>query len=139
MTPIRSTGRLVRVVILKEYSIENHSRLLRFTANNGQREVEATALTLDAPDLKDRLGEELYQTLQDDVELIEGAGADFDQSRIDSGKLTPVFFGSALTNFGVEPFLEEFPSDDNNTRSRVRKADTGIIDPFSEDFFGICI
>ena len=107
-------------------------QIVAFTANNGQREVEATALTLDAPDLKDRLGEELYQTLQDDVELIEGAGADFDQSRIDSGKLTPVFFGSALTNFGVEPFLEDFLR--MTTPPLPRKADTGIIDPFSEDF-----
>ena len=107
-------------------------QIVAFTANNGQREVEATALTLDAPDLKDRLGEELYQTLQDDVELIEGAGADFDQSRIDSGKLTPVFFGSALTNFGVEPFLENFLR--MTTPPLPRKADIGEIDPFSEDF-----
>lgn len=48
------------------------------------------------------------QDLFDDIELLEGAGDDFDLEAVRRGELTPVFFGSALTNFGVEPFLEQF-------------------------------
>ena len=43
-----------------------------------------------------------------EIELLDGASCDFDLERVRHGKLSPVFFGSALTNFGVEPFLEEF-------------------------------
>ena len=55
--------------------------------------------------------------LLDEIELLDGASADFDQELVSKGKLTPVFFGSALTNFGVETFLESFPEDDNITAS----------------------
>ena len=48
----------------------------------------------------------LHSQLTDDVELLDGASCDFDMDRVRHGKLSPVFFGSALTNFGVEPFLE---------------------------------
>ena len=52
--------------------------ILAFTANNGQREVETDKLTLDDPDLDEKLGDTLAQTLRDDVELLEGAGDDLD-------------------------------------------------------------
>ena len=47
-------------------------------------------------------------SLADEIELLDGAACDFDMERVRHGKLSPVFFGSALTNFGVEPFLESF-------------------------------
>ena len=40
--------------------------------------------------------------------LLDGASFDFDEEKIANGKLSPVFFGSALNNFGIEPFLEHF-------------------------------
>ena len=110
----------------------NKREIIAFTANNGQREVEATELQLDASNLDEVLGEELHQTLSDDVELLDGAGAEFDQELVNRGKLTPVFFGSALTNFGVEPFLEDFLK--MTTPPLSRKADVGAIDPFDESF-----
>ena len=70
----------------------NKHEILAFTANNGQREVEARELTLSSPDLEQVLGQELSNTLKDDVELLDGAGAVFEQSMVDAGKLTPVFF-----------------------------------------------
>lgn len=54
------------------------------------------------------VGERLWETLQDDIELLGGAGEEFDIDRVHAGTLSPVFFGSALTNFGVEPFLQYF-------------------------------
>ena len=50
----------------------------------------------------------LHQQLQTDLELLEAAGHPFDHDQILTGDLVPVFFGSALTNFGVEPFFREF-------------------------------
>ncbi|MGN0240158.1 MAG: EF-Tu/IF-2/RF-3 family GTPase, partial [Candidatus Weimeria sp.] len=56
----------------------------------------------------------------------------FDQKKVDAGELTPVFFGSALTNFGVETFLKHFLK--MTTPPLPRKSDKGLIDPYSEDF-----
>ena len=102
-------------------------------AMNGQKEVDTEIV--DASDeavLKDRIGDAFYDKLQEDIELLDGASAEFDQEMVSAGDLTPVFFGSALTNFGVQTFLEHFLS--MTTSPLPRKADQGIIDPFTEDF-----
>ncbi len=65
-------------------------------------------LTLDDPALEDTIGYYHKQDLFDEIELLDGAGDEFDLEAVRNGQLTPVFFGSALTNFGVEPFLERF-------------------------------
>ena len=108
------------------------NEILAFTANNGQREVEMDELTVDSPELDERLGETLAQTLRDDIELLEGAGDEFDLEEVRTGKLTPVFFGSALTNFGVEPFLAQFL--EMTTPPLPRKTTDGEVDPFDDDF-----
>jgi len=102
-------------------------------AMNGQKEVDTEIV--DASDeavLKDRIGDAFYDKLQEDIELLDGASAEFDQEMISAGDLTPVFFGSALTNFGVQTFLEHFLS--MTTSPLPRKSDQGVIDPFTEDF-----
>ena len=58
--------------------------------------------------LLEQLGEEALGTLRDEIELLDGASVEFDIEEVRRGKLTPVFFGSALTNFGVEVFLQNF-------------------------------
>ncbi len=60
------------------------------------------------PGLDELIGEENHRNLMDDIELLDGAGDELDLDAVSCGKLTPAFFGSALTNFGVEPFLQEF-------------------------------
>lgn len=65
--------------------------------------------------------------LLDEIELLDGASADFDQELVSKGKLTPVFFGSALTNFGVETFLEHFLKMTTSPLPRV--SDIGEIGP----------
>ena len=109
--------------------------ILAFTANNGQREVEMDELTVDSPELDDRLGETLAQTLRDDIELLEGAGDDFDLEQVRRGELTPVFFGSALTNFGVEPFLAQFLQ--MTTPPLPRRTVEGEVDPFDDNFSAV--
>jgi peptide chain release factor 3 len=60
------------------------------------------------PKLREDLGEEAHDKLLEDIELLDAAGDEFDNERFLAGELTPVFFGSAMTSFGVEPFLERF-------------------------------
>ena len=107
--------------------------ILAFSANgNGQNAAESIAVDLDDSSLEGRLGTELYQQLRDDVELLDGAGSDFNRVAVNEGRLSPVFFGSALTNFGVEPFLRDFLK--MTSSPLPRKSDVGEIDPFSPDF-----
>ncbi len=108
--------------------------IIAFKANNGQREVEATEVDITDEKLESLIGSDHRQTLVDDVELLDGAGYDFDLEAVRHGKLSPVFFGSALTNFGVEPFLKEFLN--MTTPPLPRDSDAGKIDPFSADFSG---
>ncbi|MGV3615733.1 MAG: peptide chain release factor 3 [Fimbriimonas sp.] len=65
-------------------------------------------LSLDDPRLPDLIGEEAVMNLLQEIELIDIAGEALDMEKVLAGQLTPVFFGSALTNFGVEPFLNRF-------------------------------
>jgi len=110
----------------------NKKEIISFTANNGQREVEKTEIDINDPNLDSVIGEDFRKTLADDIELLDGASYDFDMDEIRSGKLSPVFFGSALTNFGVEPFLEDFLR--LTTPPLPRNSSIGEINPFDEDF-----
>jgi len=99
---------------------------------NGAREAADTDLTMDSPELEDSLGSELYEKLKDDVELLDGASDEFSMEKTAAGELSPVFFGSALNNFGIELFLNYFL--DMTLPPLPRKSDQGIIDSFSPDF-----
>ena len=89
-------------------------------------------IDIDDPHLLDVVDEDQKEQLMDEIELLDGASAEFDQEMVSAGDLTPVFFGSALTNFGVQTFLEHFLS--MTTSPLPRKSDQGVIDPFTEDF-----
>lgn len=110
----------------------NSKEIITFQANNGQREVEATEVDINDVKLESLIGEYYRKILVDDIELLDGAGYEFNIDAVRHGKLSPVFFGSALTNFGVEPFLEQFLK--MTTPPLPRNCDDGIIDPFDEEF-----
>ena len=104
-----------------------------FHANaGGSREVETRTLSMEDPELPELLSAEYYEKLREDRELLDGASDNFSRERIDRGDLTPVFFGSALTNFGVETFLSHFLS--MTEAPLPRKSDQGLIDPVKESF-----
>src|SRR5690606_9952078 len=63
---------------------------------------------LDDPTLKSELGDEAYALLRDESELVDAAGDAFDRPRFERGEVSPMFFGSAINNFGLEAFLESF-------------------------------
>ena len=98
----------------------------------GKHKVAMEEVELSDPALDDMLGENLHRTLSDDIELLDGASYDFDINKVRNGELSPVFFGSALTNFGVEPFLERFL--EMTTPPTARMSSEGLIDPFDEEF-----
>lgn len=100
--------------------------------NHGQTEVEALEGNVDDNVFRDLLGDALHDKLIEDIELLNVAGDKFDIEKVRNGELTPVFFGSALTNFGVKPFLEEFLELTSPPLSRV--SDKGEIDVFDEKF-----
>lgn len=76
----------------------------------------------------------LYDQTLEEIMLLNEAGNDFSKERIASGELTPVFFGSALTNFGVQTFLESFLQ--FAPAPQPRKSTEGEINPVTEDFSG---
>lgn len=106
--------------------------IISFEASGGQHQVAATEVDLSDPSLDSLIGEDLHSTLCDDIELIDGASYEFDIEKVRKGELSPVFFGSALTNFGVEPFLENFL--EMTTSPTPRNSSAGIIDPFDPEF-----
>ncbi len=105
-------------------------QVIQFTAAHaGMQEVEKTVVNLEDA----QLGMDFKQQLMDDIEMLDGASDEFDQDRVSRGELSPVFFGSALTNFGVETFLEHFLK--MTTSPLSRKTLTGDVDPMRDEFF----
>ena len=106
-------------------------RILFFEAEGRGRKASVTEVALEDPALEELIGASKAAALREEVELL-GAGREFDLEAVRSGTLSPVFFGSALTNFGVEPFLEEFLR--MTTAPLPRISDQGEVDVFSPDF-----
>ena len=106
-------------------------RILFFSGEGHGKKAASTEVALDDPKLEELLGTSKAEALREEVELL-GAGREFDLEAVRHGTLSPVFFGSALTNFGVEPFLEEFLRMTTPPLSRV--SDQGEVDAFSPDF-----
>ena len=102
-------------------------------AHRGASRIQAEEHTLeDTTALDALLGTTLRETLEADVELLDGAGYEFDLDQVHKGQLSPVFFGSALTNFGVEPFLKSFL--ELTPPPLPREAAEGTVDPFDDHF-----
>ena len=101
--------------------------------HRGQSRIKAIECDLNDTDLVDELiGERLRKTLVDDIELLDGASYEFDMDEVRRGRLSPVFFGSALTIFGVEQFLNSFL--EMTTAPLARATEEDIVDPFDERF-----
>jgi peptide chain release factor 3 len=77
----------------------------------------------------------VYTQALEDIELLVEAGNDFDEEAIMNGELTPVFFGSALTNFGVQTFLETFLKFAPTPHSH-KTVDGEQVSPYTEEFSG---
>ncbi len=78
------------------------------TASHGALKAGIERVPLSDPRIKNQLGSDAYQQLIDEIELLEMAGNPFSKEEFLKGEVTPVFFASALTNYGVEPFFDAF-------------------------------
>ena len=90
-------------------------------------------VSIHSDEVKEIVTPEQYAQLEEEIELLDGASAEFDQELVNKGELSPVFFGSALTNFGVETFLQHFLK--MTTSPLPRMSDKGEIDPMKEEDF----
>ncbi|HKL79796.1 MAG TPA: peptide chain release factor 3, partial [Mobilitalea sp.] len=103
-----------------------------YASSNGQKEIETIDVELGDESLDSLIGKENHNILSEEIELIDGASSEFDIDLVLEGKLSPVFFGSALTNFGVETFLNHYLS--MTTSPLSRESSEGTIDPIKNDF-----
>ena len=111
----------------------NTKKILTFSdTQKGTKEGIIEEIPLNDSRADEVMDPEQKEQLLEEIELLDGASADFDQELVSKGELTPVFFGSALTNFGVETFLEHFLK--MTTSPLARMSDEGVIDPMDDDF-----
>jgi peptide chain release factor 3 len=110
-------------------------QVLRFERTEHNRR-QAPVVSMDLADarLDGALGAGPVRQLREEIELLSGAGARFDHDAFLSGKVTPVFFGSALTSFGVESFLAALLG--LAPPPAARPSDRGLVEPTNEMFSG---
>ena len=102
--------------------------------DHGQKMVEKTDIPLDDPSLSNYINEGYIERLKEEIELLDVAGDEFNLDAVRRGELTPLFFGSAITNFGVEPFLKRFLQ--YTTPPLPRASDLGEVSPEEPYFSG---
>ena len=88
--------------------LTEHVLLFERGEGHGSARLATIEGGLEAPEIRDHASEHALAKLRDDLELLDVALGRFDHDAFMAGTLSPTFFGSALTNFGVEPFLREF-------------------------------
>jgi peptide chain release factor 3 len=128
--PISDGGRLIGVYD----RLTRQIHLFDKDAHHGSRQTRARRADLGSDEARALIGDEAHAALVDDIELLDAAGADFDLDAVLAGKLAPAFFGSALTNFGVEPFLNHFL--EMAPPPGPRPSSEGMVDPLDESFTG---
>jgi peptide chain release factor 3 len=105
-----------------------------FSAQHGGRIAEAEVIKgLDNPKL-DELLDDQAQELRDEIDLVKGASHEFDLEDYLAGKLTPVFFGSAINNFGIIELLDAFA--EYAPSPRPREAEQRTVSPDEPNFTG---
>jgi peptide chain release factor 3 len=108
---------------------EEEMVLFEQKGKHGQEILEYDSMTM-GDELREELGDELYEKLEEELELLDIAGAEFDEEAFLKGQQVPMFFGSAQTNFGVESFLNHFVDIAPPPRAR------GGVDPEDDEFTG---
>ncbi len=116
------------------YDLDAGALLLYERGARGQRTVPVAVTDPRDASVERLVGAPRQRQLDEAVQMISGAGTRFDMSEYRHGRQTPVFFGSALNDFGVEPFLRALltlaPS------PAPRPSDVGLVAPTHQDFSG---
>ena len=103
---------------------------------NSTKKVAEIEAELGDNALDELIGENNHTNLMGDIELLDGAGDELNLDDVAGGKLSPVFFGSALTNFGVEPFLKEFLRLAPSPRAYIDQETEQPVEPTNPNFSG---
>ncbi len=111
----------------------SHQLILFDRADRGKQAAERS-LSVAAARASGAVESELLDQALEELELLEGAGAELDLEQVRAGELSPVFFGSAMTNFGVRPFLDAFLELAQKPVARTSSA--GPVDPVGPGFSG---
>src|SRR5688572_19195455 len=127
--PIGSAERLRGV-----YDIRGQTLLRYEREAQGQYRAPVDMSSLDDPYAKEMIGADEYAHFRESLDVIRAAGTQFDVAEYLAGRQTPVFFGSALTNFGLEPFLQALV--DLAPPPQPRQSDSGVVMPTDEPFTG---
>ncbi|MBW4679989.1 MAG: peptide chain release factor 3 [Microcoleus vaginatus WJT46-NPBG5] len=101
---------------------------------HGSREALDTALDIGDPRIEELLEKDLYYQFKDELELLDEVGSELDLEQVHAGKMTPVFFGSAMTNFGVQLFLDSFL--DYALKPGSHRTSVGELPPTHPEFSG---
>jgi peptide chain release factor 3 len=116
------------------YNIYNKDLNL-FQANKTKREKEIISIkNLDDPMLNDVIGDAFASELREELEIVDGVYDEFDRSSYLNGKVAPVFFGSAVNNFGVQELLDTFIRISPSPMGR--ETDVRVIEPSDTKFSG---
>jgi peptide chain release factor 3 len=116
------------------YDIQRQTLHLYEREAQGQFRAPVDVSALDDPISRSAIGENVYAHFRESLEVIRSAGTHFDVDEYRAGIQTPVFFGSALTNFGLEPFLQSLV--ELAPPPSPRESDSGIVGPTDERFTG---
>ena len=127
--PIGSAERFRGVYDIQHQTLHRYEREAQ-----GQFRVPMAISSLDDPEAREMIGEDAYAHFRESLDVIREAGTSFDQAEYRAARQTPVFFGSALTNFGLEPFLQALV--DLAPAPQPRASDEGVIAPVDERFTG---
>jgi peptide chain release factor 3 len=116
------------------YDVHRKTLLLYEREAQGQHRAPVDMSELHDPGARDVIGEDRHARLVEALDLIRAAGTQFDPAAYRAGRQTPVFFGSALTNFGLGPFLQALVELAPSPQPRL--SDSGIVSPADERFSG---
>jgi peptide chain release factor 3 len=116
------------------YDIDRRHLLLYEREAQGQFRAPVDIASLDDPAARALIGDNVYAHFVESLDVIRAAGTAYDADEYRAGRQTPVFFGSALTNFGLEPFLRAIV--DLAPPPQPRLSDGGVVSPTDERFTG---
>mmetsp|Transcript_14777 Transcript_14777/g.60045 ORF Transcript_14777/g.60045 Transcript_14777/m.60045 type:complete len:431 (+) Transcript_14777:689-1981(+) len=105
-----------------------------FEKNQKGKTATAKKVPMDDPELLSIIGQNLYDQLFEDVEILDEMGHSLDTEKLLKGDQTVVYFGSAMTNFGVQIFLDDFL--ELGRAPAERSSSIGTIDPGRDEFSG---
>tara|TARA_Y100001935_G_scaffold223408_1_gene198821 strand:+ start:53705 stop:55285 length:1581 start_codon:yes stop_codon:yes gene_type:complete len=126
--PIGMGKRLKGVIDLRDETIH-----LFDSTNNSQKNSESKIQGLNNP-LLDQFVGDIANELREEIQIVKGASHNFEQEQFKNGELTPVFFGSAINNFGVKALLDAFS--DYAPRPMSRNAEKREVEPCEKNFSG---